>query len=122
MTPKKIVSGGPMMGRAVWDPNMSVTKGTSAILLLSQKHVYTDGTPPTCIRCGRCVRNCPMFLMPNYIAQFSRSREFDRAEQFGAMSCVECGTCSYNCPGGLELTNDIRIAKTGIKKLALLKK
>ncbi len=121
-TPKKIVTGGPMMGRAVWDPMMSLTKGTSAILLLSDKYITTDGTPPVCIRCGRCVRNCPMYLMPNYIAQFSRAREFDRAEQFGAMSCVECGTCSYNCPGGLELTNDIRIAKTGIKKLALLKK
>ncbi len=121
-TPAKMISGGPMMGRAVWDPDMSVTKGVAAILLMSDKYTKGDGTPPTCIRCGRCVANCPMHLMPNYIAQFSRAREYDRAEAFGAMSCVECGTCSYNCPGGLEISHQIRIARNEIKKLAKLKK
>ncbi|MBO5671388.1 MAG: electron transport complex subunit RsxC, partial [Clostridia bacterium] len=121
-TPAKMISGGPMMGRAVWDPDMSVTKGVGAILLLSDKYTKGDGTPPTCIRCGRCVANCPMHLMPNYISQFSRAKEYDRAEEFGAMSCVECGTCSYNCPGGLEVSHQIRIAKNEIKKLAQLKK
>lgn len=121
-TPAKMISGGPMMGRAVWDPDMAVTKGVSAILLLSDKYTKGDGTPPVCIRCGRCVANCPMHLMPNYIAQFSRNKEYDRAEAFGAMSCVECGTCSYNCPGGLEISHQIRIARNEIKKLAQLKK
>jgi len=116
--PKKMIAGGPMMGRAVWDPEMSVTKGTSAILALSDGYAPKTGMPPVCIRCGRCVRNCPMHLMPNYIAQFSRAGEYARAEQFGAMSCVECGSCSYNCPGQLELAQDIRIAKNEIRKAA----
>lgn len=117
-TPVRMVSGGPMMGRAVWDPATAVTKGTSAILVLSDRYEPKTGLPPVCIRCGRCVRNCPMRLMPNYIAQFSRAGEYDRAEAFGAMACVECGTCSYNCPGRLELTQDIRVAKNEIKKAA----
>lgn len=117
-TPQKMISGGPMMGRAVWDPAMSVTKGTSAILVMSDSYTPKTGLPPVCIRCGRCVRNCPMRLMPNYIAQFSRAGEYSRAEAFGAMACVECGTCSYNCPGQLELTQDIRVAKNEIKKAA----
>ncbi len=121
-TPAKMISGGPMMGRAVWDPDMSVTKGVAAILLLSEKYAPSDGTPPTCIRCGRCVKNCPMHLMPNYLALFSRERAFDRAEAFGAMSCVECGSCSYNCPGHLEVSHQIRVAKNEIKKLSQLKK
>jgi len=120
--PQKIVTGGPMMGRAVWDPAMSVTKGTSALLLLSDRYDTSIGTPPTCIRCGRCVQNCPMHLMPNYIALFARAREFGRAEQFGAMSCVECGTCSYNCPGHLEVSHDIRAARNEIRRLSKLKK
>lgn len=120
--PQKLISGGPMMGRSVWDPSMSVTKGTSAILALSDRYAPRTGLPQTCIRCGRCVRNCPMHLMPNYIAQFSRAGEFDRAEQFGAMACVECGSCSYNCPGQLELTQEIRVAKNEIKKAARAKK
>jgi len=121
-TPVKVVSGGPMMGRAVWDPDMTVTKGTSAILVMSERYAPRTGLPPVCIRCGRCVRNCPMHLMPNYIAQFSRAGEYARAEQYGAMSCVECGSCSYNCPGQLELVQDIRVAKNEIKKAAKAKK
>jgi len=122
-TPDKLITGGPMMGRAVWDPDMSVTKGTSAILVMTNRRSSPrTGLPPVCIRCGRCVRNCPMHLMPNYIAQFSRHGEIERAEQFGAMACVECGSCSYNCPGQLELVQDIRVAKNEIKKAAKLKK
>ena len=60
--------------------------------------------------------------MPNYIAQFSRAGDYDRAEEFGAMSCVECGVCSAGCPGHLELTQQIRVAKNEIKKAAKLKK
>ena len=121
-TPKRVVSGGPMMGRAVWDPDTAVMKGTSAILVLSDAYENDTGLPPSCIRCGRCVQNCPMHLMPNYIAQFSRAKEYDLAEKFGAMSCVECGTCSYNCPGHMETAHDIRIAKNEIKKAAKARK
>ena len=121
-TPQKLISGGPMMGRSVWTPDMPVMKGTSAILALSKKFSPTTGLPPVCIRCGRCVSHCPMRLMPNYIAQFSRAGDYARAEEFGAMSCVECGSCSYNCPGQLELVQDIRVAKNEIKKAAKAKK
>ncbi len=121
-TPEKLISGGPMMGRSVWTPDMPVMKGTSAILALSKKFSPRTGLPPVCIRCGRCVSHCPMRLMPNYIAQFSRAGDYARAEEFGAMSCVECGVCSAGCPGHLELTQQIRVAKNEIKKAAKLKK
>ncbi len=121
-SPKRIVSGGPMMGRAVGDVQTGVTKGTSAILVMSDRYENATGQEPVCIRCGRCVQNCPMHLMPLYIAQFSRAKQYDRAEEFGAMSCVECGTCSYNCPGHMETAHAIRTAKNEIKKLAKLKK
>ena len=121
-TPQKLISGGPMMGRSVWTPDMPVMKGTSALLALSKKFSPSTGLPPVCIRCGRCVSHCPMRLMPNYIAQFSRAGDYARAEEFGAMSCVECGVCSAGCPGHLELTQQIRVAKNEIKKAAKLKK
>ena len=68
-----------------------------------------------CIRCGKCVMNCPMHLMPMYIAQFSNIGDFTRAEEYGALSCVECGSCSYNCPGGVEIVQYIRLAKSAIR-------
>lgn len=112
--PKKIVNGGPMMGMAQWDIEAPVTKGTSAILVFSEKNDLHYDLPEACIRCGRCVKNCPMHLMPNYLAVFSKTEHYDDAEQFGVMSCVECGTCSYNCPGQVPIVQYIRKTKTHI--------
>jgi len=113
--PKKIVSGGPMMGAAQWDPEMPITKSTSAILVLSDKFGRKNAPPPVCIHCGRCINHCPMHLMPMYIAQFSMVNDIENAEKYGAMSCVECGSCSYNCPGGVEIVQHIRVAKAAIR-------
>lgn len=113
--PAKLISGGPMMGMAQWDEEMPVTKSTSAILLFSDKFGKKNVEHPTCIHCGKCVNNCPMHLMPMYIAQFSMTDDWKRAEEYGAMSCVECGSCSYNCPGGVEIVQHIRKAKAAIK-------
>ena len=113
--PKKLVSGGPMMGMAQWDPEMPVTKSTSAVLVFSSRFGRKNVAKPACIRCGRCVSHCPMHLMPMYIAQFSQKGDLKRAEEYGAMSCVECGSCSYNCPGGVEIVQHIRVAKAAIK-------
>ncbi|MBR2848634.1 MAG: electron transport complex subunit RsxC [Clostridia bacterium] len=115
--PTKIIEGGPMTGQAVSHSNTPVTKGTTAILALSRRFEAPVGTPAACIRCGRCVKSCPMHLMPNYIAGFARKGEVAKAERFGAMACIECGVCSYVCPGRVEITNCIKTAKAEIKKL-----
>ena len=113
--PKKIINGGPMMGAAQWDTEMPVTKSTSAVLLFSEGFGRKSVETQSCIRCGKCIRNCPMHLMPMYIAQFSKIHDLKRAEEYGAMNCVECGSCSYNCPGGVEIVQHIRVAKAAIK-------
>ena len=92
-----------------------MTKGTSAVLMLSEEKAPDAAEDPVCIRCGRCVRNCPMHLMPCYIAEYSRAHEFDLCEKYGAMSCVECGCCSYNCPAKVEIVQSIRVAKAEIR-------
>ena len=114
-TPTKLISGGPMMGQAQWDPDMPVKKSTSSLLLLSEDYSRKPSLPAVCIRCGRCVANCPMRLMPAYIAQFVQHDDMESAERYGAMSCVECGSCSYNCPGKVDIVQYVRVAKNYIR-------
>jgi len=113
--PEKMIAGGPMMGQAQWDPDMPTKKSTSSLLLLSERFGEKPKADPVCIRCGRCVRNCPMRLMPALIASSVMKDDMKGAEKFGAMSCVECGSCSYNCPGKVEIVQYIRVAKNYIR-------
>lgn len=118
--PAKIINGGPMMGFAQWDIYGPVTKGTSAILVFSGAFDEQNSLPEeACIRCGRCVKNCPMHLMPNYLALYAQNRKYAEAGDIGAMSCVECGTCSYNCPGQIPIVQYIRVAKGALRAEAL---
>ena len=114
-TPHMLISGGPMMGAAQWDINGPVTKGTSAILALSKEQFLYYNEPNVCIRCGRCVQNCPMHLMPNYLVRYARLGKYDEAGKLGVMACVECGTCSYNCPGHMMIVQHIRVAKGALR-------
>lgn len=114
--PSKIINGGPMMGTAQWDVDTPVTKGTSSVLVFSEKMAPANAQAPVCIRCGRCVANCPMRLMPVYAARYAKLGDYDAAQRYDIMSCVECGTCSYNCPGGVPLVQYIRKGKAQIRE------
>ncbi len=115
---KKLVHGGPMMGAAQWDLNGVIMKNTSALLAFtSDRDINKEGN---CIHCGKCVGVCPMHLMPNYLAAFSKLGDKDGANEFNILSCVECGTCTYICPGNVPIVQYIRTTKGNI--LADMKK
>ena len=112
-----------MMGFAMADLDVPVQKSNNAITLLGVDEVEDALAKSTnCIRCGRCVKNCPMHLMPNYLAVYSKALNFGEAEKNGAMSCVECGTCSYNCPAQIPIVQYIRNAKVDIRQRAAKKR
>ena len=48
---KKLISGGPMMGMAMYDLNTPITKTSSSILAMSEDEVEKF-EPTNCIRCG----------------------------------------------------------------------
>jgi electron transport complex protein RnfC len=105
-----------MMGFAQWDLQGSVTKGTSALLYMSEEFIRPTLNHTACIHCGRCADHCPMHLMPYTLTVMARKRQFDEAQKYDIMSCVECGTCSYNCPAGVEIVQYIRAAKAAIRQ------
>jgi electron transport complex protein RnfC len=113
---RKIVSGGPMMGKALKSMDVPVTKGTSGILVISEDEA-SRGTPKNCIRCGECVDVCPMGLEPHLLMNLSEKGMYEKAAQEDIMTCIECGSCSYVCPSHRPLLDYIRFGKTIAKQL-----
>ena len=106
----KVISGGPMMGRAVANLDAATLKGTGALLLLTEKQ--TRRRPETnCIRCGKCADACPMGLEPFLLQKLSRLGDVEALEENAAQDCIECGCCLYSCPAGIPLLDIIRTGK-----------
>jgi electron transport complex protein RnfC len=106
----KIISGGPMMGKAVSTTAIPVTKGTSGVLLMNNSEAHRK-KPQNCIRCGRCVSVCPMGLEPFLLMNLSENKIWDRSESEHIMDCIECGSCSFTCPANRPLLDHIRYSK-----------
>ncbi len=111
---ERLISGGPMMGMALYTDGVPVTKGTSGVLALTGNEVRDVAEGP-CIRCGKCVDACPLKLTPNMISKASENEKWSLAEEFGALNCMACGTCSYVCPSGRYLVHYIKRAQDAIR-------
>lgn len=111
----KVISGGPMMGKALTSLDAPVVKGTSGILIMPENE-SRRAPQVNCIRCGRCITVCPMGLEPVLLAQLSENQLFERTEKERIMDCIECGSCHYTCPAGRPLLDYLRLGKnkTGI--------
>ena len=111
--PEKVISGGPMMGFAMTDLDVPVTKTSSSILAMSRDEV-AQWEPTNCIRCGRCVKACPEFLVPPLLAQDADSHDLDAFAAHNGMECIECGCCTYVCPAKRRLTQSFKFARAAV--------
>ena len=105
--PEKMISGGPMMGTALYDLNIPVTKGTSALLCFTKDEVRAN-EPSNCINCGRCVSVCPGRVMPARLSVLAENGYKEGFQALNGMECCECGCCSYICPAKRNLTQAIK--------------
>lgn len=108
--PGKVIMGGPMMGVAVDNVEMSIIKNNNAIVVLDSEDSQIPEEHP-CIRCGRCVRVCPMYLMPTELDQAGRKHDIATLTEMSVMDCIECGCCTFVCPAKRYLVQNIRIGK-----------
>ena len=110
---EKIISGGPMMGMAMFDLNVPITKTSSSILAMTKDEVAAN-EPTNCIRCGRCASVCPSHLVPQKMAEAADRQDLDLFQKLNGMECYECGTCTYVCPAKRRLTQSFKQARRAV--------
>ncbi len=112
----KVISGGPMMGKALNSLDIPVAKGTSGILLIPNEEAKR-GQIKVCIRCGKCIEVCPIGLEPYLLMTEAQRELYNRAEEDKVMDCIECGSCSFTCPSNRPLLDYIRLGKKTVMSL-----
>ena len=114
---ERVISGGPMMGKAQSDLAVPVIKATNSILcLLKDKNGAADN--PVCLRCGKCCSVCPMRLQPLYMYRFTNAGKVEELNRLNILDCMECGSCAFTCPGKLPLVETFRKGKVLVREAA----
>jgi electron transport complex protein RnfC len=111
----KVISGGPMMGFAQWSLDVPVVKGTSGILVLTEKECIHTDEYFACIRCGSCIDICPMGLNPSMLSILSEKGRYEETKEYNVFDCFECGSCAYVCPSNRPMVQFMRLAKSQVK-------
>ena len=114
----KVLSGGPMMGKALISIDAPIVKGSNSITVISGREAKRH-EPGPCLRCAKCVDVCPMGLEPYLLATASSMKMWDKCEEELITSCIECGSCQFTCPAFRPLLDNIRIGKQSV--MAIIK-
>jgi len=114
----EIVFGGPMMGQGQANLDVPILKATGGILVLSKDECKRQDIMP-CIRCGKCLDACPVFLNPQLMGELARAERYEELETDANLKdCMLCGSCSFVCPSNIPLSQLFAMSRTQIRRLA----
>ena len=116
--PKKIIMGGPMMGRAIPSDSFGIIKNNNAILAFSSTKTNIPEETP-CINCGRCHMGCPINLLPTGFADAYLAGDAQRLSDLQIMQCMECGSCSFVCPARRPLAFYNKLGKALVREAGI---
>jgi len=113
----EIVFGGPMMGQGQGNLDVPVLKATGGILILSKDECKRQDIMP-CIRCGKCLEACPVFLNPQFMGQLAKAERYEElVDEAHLNDCMLCGSCSFVCPSNIPLSQYFAMSKTQLRRL-----
>jgi electron transport complex protein RnfC len=112
----EIVFGGPMMGQSQASFDVPVLKATGGILVLSQDECKRQDILP-CIRCGKCLDACPVYLNPQLMGALARVDRYEEMVENNLNDCMLCGCCSYVCPSNIPLSQLFAMSKIQLNRL-----
>ncbi len=110
---KQVIVGGPMMGSCILSIDTPITKTSNSILAVKN---YTKSEESSCIRCGRCIKACPLNLMPTELERAYKTKNIQALIDLKIMLCMNCGCCTYVCPANRKLAEVNQIAKFLVPK------
>lgn len=113
----KVLMGGPLTGIAVASLDLPLLKGNNCLLVMNKKEAIAY-EEKDCIRCGRCIKSCPVGLTPNFLMEFAKLKDWNAAADYRIADCIECGCCAYVCPSRIYLVQYFKL----IKRELLVKK
>ena len=109
----KVISGGPMMGKAMANLDAPTLKGSSSVLYLTEEQTKRQEAS-NCIRCGKCIGACPMGLEPYLLIKLAKASRWEDLEDNKVYDCIECGCCQFTCPSYIPLLDNIRLGKAKV--------
>jgi Na+-translocating ferredoxin:NAD+ oxidoreductase subunit C len=112
---REVILGGPMMGASVANLDAPVLKGTTGVVVLTRDQVRDPASHP-CIRCGRCLDACPLFLNPQVLGSLARAGRYDEMMEHHLADCMLCGCCAYICPSNIPLAQLFRLSKDAVRR------
>lgn len=112
---REVVFGGPMMGVAQGNLDVPLTKGTTGVVVLADEEVVPHDSH-ACIRCGRCLEACPVYLNPSLLGRLAKKGRWEDMEARRLQDCMLCGSCSYVCPSNIPLSQLFGAARTMLRR------